>query len=90
MDDLASVQAIVWDGRAKWYNIGLGLGLSAGTLDSIKLANQGNPDYCITPTLKEWLSRDDPHPSWSHLAAALRAPPVGRGDLAEKLPGDFQ
>ena len=84
MDDLASVQTEIWEGRAKWYNLGLGLGLKPGTLDSIKLANQGDPDYCITPTLKEWLMKAT-HPSWSDLASALKAPPVGLGSLAEQI-----
>ena len=85
MDDLASVQRAVWEGRAKWYNIGLELGLTAGTLDSIKLANQGDPDHCIRETLKNWLGKNDLHPSWSDLARSLRAPPVGLEQLAKEL-----
>ena len=85
MDDLASVQRAVWEGRAKWYNIGLELGLTAGTLDSIKLANQGDPDHCIRETLKNWLGRNDLRPSWSDLAKSLKAPSVGHGQLAEEL-----
>jgi hypothetical protein len=84
VDDLALVQRAVWEGCAKWYNIGLELGLKAGTLDSIKLANQGDPNYCITPTLKEWLMKAA-HPSWSDLASALKAPPVDMGYLAEQI-----
>ena len=86
MDDLASVQRAVWEGRAKWYNIGLELGLTAGTLDSIRLANQSNPDYCFTEILKIWLRNHDLHPSWSSLASSLSAPPVGLEYLAEHLP----
>ena len=85
MDDLASVQTAVWEGRAKWYNIGLDLGLTAGTLDAIKLSNHHDADDCFTATLKEWLSRSDLRPSWSGLATSLRAPPVGLGYLAEQL-----
>ena len=84
MDDLVSVQRAVWEGRAKWYNIGLELSLKPGTLDSIKLANQGDPDYCLTPTLKKWLRKAE-HPSWSDLVSALKAPPVGLGCLAEQI-----
>ena len=86
MSDLASVQRAVWEGRAKWYNIGLQLGLMAGTLDSIKLANQSNPDSCFTEILKIWLRRSDLHPSWSSLARSLAAPPVGLEYLAGQLP----
>ena len=85
MDDLASVQRTVWEGRAKWYNIGLELGLTAGMLDAIQQTNHDHTDHCFRATLKEWLSRADLQPSWSSLAAALRAPPVGLGNMAEQL-----
>ena len=85
VDDLASVRRAVWDGRAKWYDIGLELGLTAGTLDAIQQTNHDQTDHCFRATLKQWLSRADLHPSWSSLAAALRAPPVGLGHLAEQL-----
>ena len=86
MDHLASVQTAVWEGCAKWYNIGLQLGITPGRLDAIKLANQSDPDSCFTATLKEWLSKSELHPSWSRLAMSLRAPPVGLEYLAEQLP----
>ena len=85
VDDLASVQRVVWEGRAKWDFIGLELGLSPGTLDATKLANQGDPDRCLMETLKKWLSSPELHPSWSRLAEALRSPTVGMGDLADKI-----
>ena len=85
VDDLASVRRAVWDGRAKWYDIGLELGLTAGTLDTIQLDHPHDTNYCFRATLKEWLSRADLHPSWSSLASSLKAPPVGLGHLAERI-----
>ena len=85
MDNLALVQRALWEGRAKWYNIGLELGLTVGTLDAIQETNHHHTDHCFRDTLKEWLSRGDLHPSWSSLATALRAQPVGLGHLAEQL-----
>ena len=85
MNDLAVVQRALWEGRAKWYNIGLELGLTAGTLDAIQQTNRDHTDHCFRATLKEWLSRGDLHPSWSTLATALRVQPVGLGHLAEQL-----
>ena len=82
-NDLVSVQTAVWEARAEWYNIGLQLGLSAGTLDAIKLGNQSNPDTCFTEVLKLWLRGSGR--SWSDLAGALRAPTVGFEHLAEQL-----
>ena len=85
MNDLAFVQETVWEGRAKWYNIGLQLGLTAGTLDAIQRTNHHDTGDCFRDTLKEWLSKIDLNPSWNSLARALRAPPVGLGELAEQL-----
>lgn len=84
MNDLASVQRAAWEGRAKWYNIGLELGLTAGTLDAIQQTNHDHTDNCFRATVKEWLSKSDLHPSWSVLASALKAPPVGLEQLAEQ------
>ena len=83
--DLALVQRKVWDGRAKWYNIGLELGLIAPTLEAIKESCHHDVDKCFRATLQEWLSNGDLCRSWSHLAHSLRASPVGLGDLAEQL-----
>ena len=70
----------------KWYNIGLKLGTSPGTLNSIKISERGNPDECITALLNEWLNNGHPPPSWAALAEALRSPMVGCAHLAEQLP----
>ena len=86
MDDLAEVQRAVWEGRAKWYNIGLELGLTARTLDAIQLTNKHDVGECFREMLKEWLGKSDLLPTWSSLAKALRAPPVDLEQLAEQLP----
>ena len=83
-NNLALVQDAVWEGRARWYNLGLKLGLTAGTLDAINLANQCDPNRCFTATLKEWL-RTCERPSWSSLARSLRARTVGLGELADQI-----
>ena len=85
VSDLVTVQRAVWEGRSRWYNIGLELGLTAGTLDAIQLTNHYNTDHCLTATLKEWLNRSELLPSWSGLVRALRAPPIGLEYLAEHL-----
>ena len=84
--DLAFVLEAAWDGRAKWYNIGLQLGLVAGTVDAIRQTNNNHTDECFTTVLKEWLRRGDLQPSWTSLARSLRARSVGLGHLAEQLP----
>ena len=83
---LADVQRALWDGRAKWYNLGLELGLTAGTLDAIQQINGNNVDSCFRSMLKEWLRKSELVPTWSSLARALREQPVGLGELAQHLP----
>ena len=84
--DLPKVQDAVWDARAKWYNIGLRLGLSADTLDAIAKAHQRQPEECFTDAMKEWLRSDDPWPTWEALGDALSSPVVGYAHLVENLP----
>ena len=84
-DDLASVQRAVWEGRAKWYNIGLELGLSPGTLDAIQQTYHHVADDCLRETLKLWLRGCGRRPSWSCLARCLRSQTVGLVELAEQL-----
>ena len=81
--DLASVQTAVWDARAEWFNIGLQLGLSAGTLDAIRRTYLNVADDCFTEVLKLWLRGSGR--SWSDLARTLRVPTVGFEHLAEQL-----
>ena len=69
----------------KWYNIGLKLGTSPGTLDSMKKKCREDPDECVTAMIKEWLNNGHPPPSWTALAEALRSPMVGYAHLAEQL-----
>ena len=85
VDNLASIQRAIWEGRAQWYNIGLELGLTAGTLDAIKQTNHHDVKDCFREVLKEWLSRTDLNPSLNNLANALKARPVGLEELAEQL-----
>ena len=85
IDDLGDVLEAVWEARAKWYNIGLKLGISVGTLDSIESSNQ-NSGRCLTAMIKDWLKNGKPKPSWAQLAKALKSRMVGYAQLAEELP----
>ena len=81
--DLQDVLSRTWDARAKWYNIGLELGISANNLDPLNKDHQGNCEECYKSMLKEWLRSG---PTWSDFAKALRSKPVGMSDLASELP----
>ena len=84
-DDIASVLEAVWAGRAKWYNLGLELGIPVGTLDNIHQVNRYVTDDCFRAALITWLRSYELHPSWSSMARALRAAPVGLGELADQI-----
>ena len=86
INDLVKVLRAVWEARAKWYTIGLELGIAPDTLDSIKGSAKDNIDDCITAMIKDWLNNGNPRPTWAALAKALRSPIVGYGRLAKQLP----
>ena len=79
--DLLNVMEELADVRAKWYNIGLGLGLSYVTLDGIK-ADHSNISDCLREALKTWLKTYLPPPTWSKVLEALRTKIVGEAKLA--------
>ena len=83
--DIATVQRALWEGRAKWYNLGLELGIPLGTLDAIQQTNRYVTDDCFRATLVTWLRSYELRPSWSSLAKSLRAAPVGLEELADQL-----
>ena len=85
VNDLCDVLNAVWEARSKWYNMGLELGSSPGTLDTLSLKGRDDPDLCITYMIKDWLNNGDPRPSWAAVIKALKAPIVGYGKLAEQL-----
>ena len=86
INHLYNVQVAIWDARVKWYNIGLGLGLSADTLDAIANDHPGKTGECFTDAVKLWLRNEKPQPTWKALAEVLKSPIVGYAHLAENLP----
>ena len=78
MEELANV-------RAKWYSIGLGLGLDIGALDAIKEQYLNSPTACLRETLKTWLKTFLPPPAWSKVVETLRTKTVDEAKLAADL-----
>ena len=78
MEELADV-------RAKWYSIGLGLGLDIGALDAIKEQYLNSPTDCLRETLKAWLKTFLPPPAWSKVVETLRTKTVDEAKLAADL-----
>ena len=83
--DLSKVNNAVLDTQAKWYNIGLELGIEPGELDGVKSDNPGSVAGCLTESLKRFLRQVNPKPSWKRLADAMASKSVGRGDIAKQL-----
>ena len=69
---------------AKWYDIGIQLRLSTGTLNTIREDFPQAAD-CLREMCINWFKRIDSSPSWEALAKALESPPVGEGHLAQQL-----
>ena len=85
-NDLAKVLKALWEARSKWYNLGLELGISPGSLDAIKRDNIHISGDCFSAMLREWLMRDEPPPTWHSLSNALRSPTVKMRELIKELP----
>ena len=83
-NDIREVIEKVWKARAKWYHIGIELGISVHDLNAIKNgANHHDIDNCFTDMLVIWLQQ--PHATWEALANALQSEPVGYPQLAESI-----
>ncbi|XP_064389838.1 NACHT, LRR and PYD domains-containing protein 14-like [Halichondria panicea] len=82
MLDFNKIYETLFEARAKWYNLGLALGLDIGTLDSIKHNNKECED-CLREALKQ---RDNTTKlTWTEIIKALRNLIVGKHQLANKI-----
>ena len=68
---------------ADWYELGLQLKVSIGTLKSIR-AEFSAPKHHLREMLNAWLTTGD-NPNWKTLIDALRSPLVGASQLAATL-----
>jgi len=84
LGDLNEVLGALHEASAKWFNIGLGLKLSVGTLDIVSADFRYVVD-CLREMCSHWLRRIDPHPSWNALIRVLESPLVGERHLAQQL-----
>ena len=71
---------------AEWFNLGVALGLSYGTLREIESNHRGEARRCLTEMVVAWLQmKDSLRPSWRRLASALNSPVVNRIDIANTI-----
>ncbi len=84
MSDFPAVCAALREGRYKWQQIGIELGLSYEDLvnlqDEYRLSER-----CLSHMIHMWLSRRSLRPTWESLIAALREITVGEEGLAADI-----
>ena len=69
---------------AKWFNLGLALGLSRDTLDIIDYNHPRDANRCQTEMITAWL-RSSSQPTWQGLASAVSSPLVNRSEIATMI-----
>lgn len=84
ISDLVKIQNLIWDGRVKWKNIGLNLGIDFSTLNVIEEDNPRNVDKCFQVMLTKWLQSGN-GATLSDLIQALRTKSVGFEALADDI-----
>ena len=81
---MREVQDLFWDVRAEWKNIGLGLGIDAGTLASIERTNRMVVEDCFYALLELWLRNDSPKPTRSAMIEVLHSKPLVSASSSRK------
>ena len=69
---------------AKWFSLGLALGLSYGTLKKIECDYQRDSSRCLAEVVAAWLQNTS-QASWRGLAFALRLPSVSGFKVASNI-----
>ena len=69
---------------AHWFNLGVALGLSYDTLNTIESNHPRDARRCQTEMVMAWLQmKDDSQPSWQSLVSALSS--EGRIEIATMI-----
>ena len=86
-DQFTKIYEKVFPACAKWYNLGLALGVDTGTLDAIKLTHNNECGACVRETLKK--INQTKNLSWTDIVTALKNPIVGQNALADSIQREF-
>ena len=84
VDDLVVLLEELVSVCAKWYNIGMKLGVGVGRLDAIR-TQYNDPSNCLRETLATWLRARPTSTTWSKVVEALNSATVNEGTLATSL-----
>ena len=77
---LQPVKSALWEAGSQWRDIGRALGLTDGTIRTIRNQDDGE---CLQDVLAKWMYSGE---ATTHdLNKALEDPTVGRGDIANKI-----
>ena len=82
-EDLHSIVAALYQARAKWKYIGLGLKINSDDLQAIEGENRKLED-CLQCMLIKWLEKGGNN-TWEAIVQVLRMPMVGRHDVARQI-----
>ena len=80
---LLELQDALSEVTARWYDLGLRLGLSTGTLDAIQATSRHVAADSMRGMLRTWLEEASEKACWSDIVTALRA--LRRNDVADKV-----
>ena len=83
-EDLGKVYEELYEARVQWKNIGLKLGLTLTTLNSIETHRHYKAEPSCLDMLNEWLTNGK-NTNWSTLAEALESPMVGYPNIASAI-----
>ena len=67
----------------KWMILGIQLGISHGSLKSIEVNRQRDPQNCLLDVLEMWLQQVDPPPTWAAVIHAVEF--IGKKQLGKDL-----
>ncbi len=84
VEDLGKVYEELYEGRVRWKNIGLKLGLNITMLHSIEMNCHYKTESCCLDMLSEWLTNGT-NRSWSALADAMESPIVSLSNIGAEL-----
>ena len=81
--NLGEIQNILSEVCEKWFNIGIQLKITHGTLKIIE-ADYKKVEECCREMLHTWLTQE-PEPTWAALVEALKSPSLKCEDVARKI-----
>ena len=73
-----------YDARAKWFDIGLALGINFGSLKAIEKEQHNSQADCLREMLAHCIQSRG-RLTWNDLCTCLRHDTVERNDLADKI-----